>query len=152
MKTKDKIIFVLLNIFAFVVFSYILNKIFIYFFSSKELTNSSIGSEGFIFDMVLAVIIAPLLETLIFQAAIIEGICYFLNYKKNCFLYSCGISTFLFGLTHFYSFPYFIYGLIVGLYLSILYILSRKRGLNSIIVVLIVHMSWNLVAFINNNF
>jgi membrane protease YdiL (CAAX protease family) len=151
MNAKDKIIFVLINIFSFVAFSYLLNKIFIYFFSLKDLANSSIGNEDFVFDVVLIVLIGPLLETLIFQAAIIEGVYFFFNSRKYYNYYSCGISTILFGLTHFYSFPYFIYGLIIGLYLSILYLLTKRRGLNSIIVVLIVHMCWNLIAVINNN-
>jgi hypothetical protein len=75
-----------------------------------------------------------------------------LKKHRRVWVYSCSISAVLFGCTHLYSIPYFIYGILVGVYLSILYVIAKSKGINSTLLVIMVHASWNAIAVMLNYF
>ena len=150
MKAFKTILFIAINCFLFILFSYIINKGFNYFFPSKELTVEWLNEESFISQLFIAALFGPILETLIFQTAVIETVYYFSKVDRNRIMLSLFISTTLFGFEHIYSVAYFIYGLLVGLYLSICYIYSRKKGVEPTLTVFLVHSSWNIVATFHN--
>jgi hypothetical protein len=129
---------------------YLTNKVFNYLFSEKDLTIDWVDQESFFSRLFIAALIGPILETLIFQTAIIETIYYFSKNEKNRILLSCILSTSLFGIEHIYSLAYFVYGLLVGLYLSICYIYSKKKGENPTLTVFLIHSSWNALATFHN--
>ena len=122
------LVFLTLNCALFVLFSYITNKGFYYFFPTKELTIDWIDKESIITQLFITALFGPILETLIFQTAIIETVYFFSKIERNRILLSLIISTTLFGFEHIYSVAYFIYGLLVGLYLSICYPVTRRVG------------------------
>jgi membrane protease YdiL (CAAX protease family) len=92
--------------------------------------------------IVIAVLLAPFLETLILQAAIIET-----AKKRMRPLYACFVSALFFGLVHFYNIFYFLYGLLAGLLLAYLYYIGTlsKRGF---ILTLAAHILYNFIVFI----
>jgi membrane protease YdiL (CAAX protease family) len=90
----------------------------------------------------VGVLLAPFLETLIFQAAIIETV-----KKRMSPFFSCSLSAFIFGSIHFYNIFYFIYAVAAGFLFAYLYFIGSvsKKGF---ILTLIAHMLCNLLAFI----
>jgi membrane protease YdiL (CAAX protease family) len=145
------ILFLLINCTLFVLFSYLLNKGFNYISPQKELAQDWLTKESFFIQLFLVGILAPIFETLIFQTAIIEIVYIIRKIKKYRIFIACFASTTLFGLEHTFSVAYFILGLIIGLYLSIFYIYSKKKGINPTLSVLLVHASWNIFALFYNH-
>jgi hypothetical protein len=95
-------------------------------------------------EFFIAVIFAPLGETLIFQHTIIS---YFLNKRPNSFLFSCIFSAVLFGASHFYSPEYILKTFFSGLLFGTLYIVVYKKKQNAFIVVAIAHAIYNFIGF-----
>ncbi len=61
------------------------------------------------------------------------------------------VSSFLFGINHFYSTAYIIYAIIIGLGFSLVYIFARKVSVfYSIIVVMSIHSIINGISFLLN--
>jgi uncharacterized protein len=98
---------------------------------------------------VMPVLIAPLLETFLFQFLIIYQT--YESYKgKNVKLLAISISAVLFGLSHFYSIHYVAFGIIAGYFLSYVFCYFReKTNYPSVILyVTIIHLISNLLVFI----
>lgn len=95
----------------------------------------------------LAVIAAPIFETLIFQFLIIEVICYFLPERK---LLALIVSSLLFAFSHAYSNAYILFALVPGLVLGMLYLTFRNRDNSPIMVVCLAHALINLYALLHN--
>jgi len=100
--------------------------------------------------LIFILLVAPFLETFIFQYIILKlPIIYGLKPSKINLLILLIISSILFSLNHIYSLPYFIYSGVLGLFLSSLYIYVeyfRKTKTNGFILVLVVHFFINLYA------
>ena len=97
-------------------------------------------------EFVLVVIIAPILETLIFQYL---PFYYLKKYKP---IYTVLISSILFGLAHAYSTIYMIYGFTVGLlFISACYY-SIRKNINPFLLIAFSHFIYNFFAFCMNNF
>lgn len=133
----------------FMLFIILLNFLSSFIFSTlAELFYSSLG-EGFNRNysfnekIVLFVIIAPILETLIFQYAIIE-IC---KRIKMALKYCCLVSALAFAIFHLYNIFYFLYAFIAGLMFAYLYI-KGKNIRNAILYSLIGHVIYNGIVLI----
>lgn len=92
----------------------------------------------------LPVVIAPLLETFIFQYLIQD---YILKKINNAYLLACFISSILFGLSHYYSPEYILVTFLSGLLFSTLYLVSLKKNYIPFITVAISHSIYNFIGF-----
>ena len=129
-------IFVLLNL----TFSYLVNII------SKVIYNSSFTNDAHKFssikeEFILAVLAAPLVETIIFQFIIIE-----ILYEKVRKEIICLISALAFASTHLYNVLYFVFALIVGLAFAYLYFIGRVNK-KAFQYVYLTHLLYNSIAF-----
>lgn len=100
-------------------------------------------------EFLIAVILAPFLETLIFQYAIISFI---LNKMPKALLFSCFVSAVLFGLSHFYSPEYVLKTFFSGLLFGTLYLIVLTKKANAILIVSTAHAIFNLIGFFVKNF
>ena len=103
-----------------------------------------------VFGIVLkGLIVAPLLETLIFQK-----LAYYLfskiSYLNNKNILICVISGFLFGLSHWYSLFYVIIASIVGYILMYAYLVHIRNLKKSFWIVAGIHFLVNLSALIKD--
>lgn len=107
--------------------------------------------EGGIFTFfIIATIIVPIVETLIFQYLPIKVTQLVLKNKKQKFqeLWSIIISSILFSLIHCYSFVYIVLAFILGIIFAFSFIISQKRKENPLINVIIIHSIYNVIIFI----
>lgn len=99
------------------------------------------GSQTGIFAFILIVIVAPVLEELIFRGIILDGLL-----KKYSPIKSILISSFLFGLVHLNPWQ-FLTGLIIGIFSGWVYYRTRSLSLS-----IIIHASANLSGFLMRYF
>src|SRR5690606_10580287 len=96
---------------------------------SKEIVieNDFLEGKSLIYIFLTTVIIIPFIETLLFQFIIIEG--YFIILRKNnkAIILAILTSSIVFGLSHSYSLNYILLVLIIGFYLSLIYVLAKLR-------------------------
>lgn len=123
-----------------------------------------IFSEGFsnvernctIIDMiVVSLVIAPIIETLIFQYLILKLPFRFFRLKKTKLnvITLCAISSLIFGSQHYYNIGYMIFATILGFYLSFTFTYVEFKSENRISgykLVVSIHFFINLTAFLLN--
>lgn len=96
---------------------------------------------------ILSVIFAPILETLIFQYALIE----LLLKTRLRPIFVVAISALLFGVNHHYNLVYILVMTVIGFLFALYYMMLRAQGgWNKILLVVLLHALWNLIAFLNN--
>ena len=105
---------------------------------------SSSGEIQF-FKIIDSIIIAPVLETLIFQALVIYILDRLLTKKIT---FQIAISSFLFGSFHNYNITYIFFGVFLGIVLSTAFILyKRKNSWNdAYLAVVFIHALRNMIA------
>ncbi|MES2651369.1 MAG: CPBP family intramembrane glutamic endopeptidase [Bacteroidota bacterium] len=113
-----------------------------HFISGSGLQNHSIDNMSAINQFLIAVILAPVIETVIFQYALIESI-----RQKIQPLYACFFSALAFAFVHFYSVYYFLFALISGLIFAYLYLLE-KSVIKGSLLVLTAHILYNLLIYL----
>lgn len=121
-------------------FSFLINII------SKVIYNDSFTNEAHKFSSVkeeffLVVLVAPLIETIIFQFIIIE-----ILYEKVRKEIICLISALIFASTHLYNVLYFVFALIIGLALAYLYFIGKVNK-KAFQYVYLTHLLYNSIAF-----
>lgn len=98
------------------------------------------------FFILYALIIGPLMETMLFQFAITMGVFYLMEYfKKPQFTIPVIVSALAFGFVHPYNLTYIIIAIFVGFFFATAYVLLLKRKENAFIVVTIIHSLVNFV-------
>lgn len=95
-------------------------------------------------EFFIVVIIAPFIETLIFQYTIIS---FFLNKRPKAVLFTIAFSAILFGVSHFYSQVYILKTFISGLLFGTLYIVVNAKNSSAIIAVTLAHSIYNFIGF-----
>ncbi|MGM0530503.1 MAG: CPBP family glutamic-type intramembrane protease [Bacteroidota bacterium] len=99
--------------------------------------------------LLVSVILAPLFETFVYQFSVIKILRFFINNAVWCFFIAIPISTLFFAWDHSYSRYYQIGAFFIGLlYASVFYLAQYRRELPAFLIVLILHSTWNLFAFI----
>lgn len=93
--------------------------------------------------IVLFIIVAPLIETCLFQYAVIE-IC---KSQKMALKYCCLVSALIFASMHLYNVFYFLFAFVAGLLLACLYVTGRSVK-NSVLITLTAHTIYNGIVFI----
>ena len=134
------LIVILLNI----IISFIFDKITTIY--DLEFKSDSLTFESKKEEFILVVVIAPILETFLFQYLP------YLYLKKYNTIYTIILSSILFGLSHSYSIIYIIYGLTVGMLFISAFFYSIKKYLQPFWLVAFCHFIYNLFAFCMNNF
>ena len=97
-----------------------------------------------------AVILAPLLETFIFQAFPYRLFLSAFKTKHRFCIYMIASSLF-FGLFHRYNLPYFFFGVASGFILSFFYYAGTFRKESAVISVAFIHGMNNLLVFLSND-
>lgn len=110
----------------------------------------SFATESIVLDLLIAVIVIPLLETLLFQSLIIEIICKIIKRPRKNIHIAVMVSSLAFALNHTYSLSYFIIMLGAGIILALAYYLGRYRKESAIILVFIIHSMYNLSSSLYN--
>jgi hypothetical protein len=126
------------------------------FFQLKERLNivdiiffapPSINIDGIWGIVIKGLIVAPLIETLVFQRFV-----YYLftkiSYLNNKNILICILSGVLFGLSHYYSLYYIILAVIIGFVLMYAYLIHIKQMRKSFWIVVVIHFLLNLSALI----
>ncbi|WP_264524783.1 CPBP family intramembrane glutamic endopeptidase [Flavobacterium sp. N502536] len=93
--------------------------------------------------IVLFIIVAPLIETCLFQYKVIE-IC---KSQKMALKYCCLVSALIFASMHLYNVFYFLFAFVAGMLLACLYVTGRSVK-NSVLITLIAHTIYNSIVFI----
>ncbi len=110
------------------------------------LSPPSVESENIYVLFVGAIIIAPIFETYVNQSLpylLYERVAFFLN--RKCLIMI--ISALLFGLKHFYSLFYIIYGLMGGLVFMYAYMARIKEDKRTFLLIAASHSLFNLIIF-----
>ena len=110
---------------------------------SSGLPFSSVSEE-----FIILLLVAPVLETWIFQSFIIKKS---LQYFNNDKLVAIILSAVFFGLTHYYSIPYIIKATIAGIFYAMLYFILLNKKKQPVIYIIIVHSIYNLIGFTLND-
>lgn len=107
-------------------------------------------NKGLSYIFIATVLIAPVLETLIFQYGIIELSLRLKN--KNKILYAILASAILFSLSHYYNIFYILSSFILGLAFATFYIIAKiRKDINPFYLLFSIHCLINFVAFIFND-
>ncbi len=120
---------------------------FIYFFTKVNPVSSwgNVSDNIGAFSFISSTIISPYIETLVFQAFVIEILCKKVYNNKTKMLLSAAC----FGLLHLVYSPFYsISAFVVGIIFAYSYILYKKKEQNPILVVTIIHGSINAISLI----
>jgi membrane protease YdiL (CAAX protease family) len=110
----------------------------------------SFATDSIVLDLLIAVILAPLIETLLFQSLIIEIICKIIKRPRKNICIALMVSSLAFAFNHTYSLGYFIITFFGGTILALAYYLGRYRKESAIILVYIIHAMYNLASSLYN--
>jgi len=107
--------------------------------------------KHWLYQLILAVILAPFLETLLFQKIPIDlGSFFQIKIFNRVYpIFNVLLSSFVFALIHPYSIGYFVFTFLFGLIFSYVYVVrSNYTYFSSFTTVCILHFFWNLLVFI----
>ena len=107
-------------------------------------------SESVLLDVLLAVLLAPLVETFIFQMLIIEVVRKIIPRPKKNIVLALLLSSTAFALNHPYSLSYIAFTFFVGLVLALAYYLARYRREDAFLLVFCIHSLYNSSATLYN--
>ena len=128
-------------VFALILLSNFIFISFQYFFINNRESNLNGNSSNIpAYQILLIIVIAPLLETAIFQSSIIKLSRVFI--KNN--LIVIVISSFLFGLSHYYNLSYVFRTILIGFFLSLFYTIMHKKRSSAFLRTVLLHSCWNL--------
>jgi len=112
--------------------------------------SGSFATENIVLDLLIAVIVVPLLETLLFQSLIIEIICKIIKRPRKNICIALIVSSLAFSLNHTYSLSYVIMTFFWGIIFALAYYLGRYRKESAIILVFLIHSLYNLSSSLYN--
>jgi uncharacterized protein len=117
-----------------------------------DISNEFISNMGFEEQIIIAVIIGPALETIIFHFLLLELLLYVFKNWNYRYLFAVIISAVIFSLTHNWEVHYLIFSLIGGLIFSTSYIIAKVKNMIPVVVVFSIHAISNLMSTLVNNF
>jgi hypothetical protein len=114
--------------------------------NSLEMIEQTGGKATVLFA---SVVVAPAFETFLYQFSIIKIARWIIKNSRWSFSIAIPVSATLFALDHPYSLYYQINTFLIGLlYAAIFYLAQYRKDWPAFLVVLVLHASWNLFAFI----
>ncbi len=121
------------------------------FLPEPDMTGS-FTTDSIVLDLLIAVIVVPIIETLLFQSLIIEVICKIIMRPRRNICIAVFASSLAFALNHTYSVSYFIFTFGVGIILAVAYYLGRYRKESAVVLVFLIHAMYNLSSSLYNLF
>lgn len=115
----------------------------------KALENSFLEKVSIGEQLFLSVLLAPLLETALFQTLFFE-VLFRDRQKRRLTIFGVILSGVSFGLTHWYSLPYLFMGIVSGIFYAFAYVSFQKRGGSTFLLVVALHAAYNLIVFIQS--
>jgi len=146
---KSKLNFIIFSISLSIIFTFSLSAFF-QTFSNKPIHSEIVRNYSVIRYFISSIIIAPIIETLIFQVFIIELI----NkvFGNKWLIRSILISGLIFGLLHYfntYNLAYTLYTIFMGLFFAFIYVIAKvRKDTIPFQITLICHFLVNLIAFL----
>ncbi len=116
------------------------------YFNVEGLANDSVKEFSGLTKILLIFVIAPVTETLLFQALIIYLVLEFYK-KQNNYCVAIILSTLAFSLTHIYSIYYFLYAIGLGLGFASFYVIMLNKKSKPIILTMLLHASFNAIGY-----
>jgi len=145
LQRSNVILFILQGIVVIILISAI-SSLIIHVGNNENPAVESIKNKGIYFYFFSTVILAPILETLIFQFLPFSIANSKFKHKKRLYVYLILASTF-FGLAHLYNLSYLFFGLITGFVLAFFFYVGTLRKENAVLLMFIIHSFYNLLLF-----
>lgn len=143
LKSCNKILYIFLMFVISIFLTVVLSPVFDFFDTSViQSYGAEEHRETVVFEFFTAVIVAPLVETLIFQFLVIEFL-YLTKIGKRKIVV---LSAIIFSLTHYYSIGYILYAFSMGVIFSYSYVI-RKNATQAFLTVYAIHLLRNVLAF-----
>ena len=124
-------------------------------FQLAETSSSPFVEHEILYLVLASLILAPLLETAIFQLGIVEltTVCVKKIFNNDLPLLGIILSALVFSLQHPYSIVYVIVAFLTGLFFAIMYYSFRVRnGVGyAYWMTMVFHVLWNLLTFVLTN-
>lgn len=121
--------------------------------TEQGINNSILKGASIRSFLLVALVMAPLIETLVFQVLPIEifnRVTKRINKGKSCVLFSIVLSALIFGLAHHYSIEYIFFAFLLGLYLAFFYSYTYrvfgKNWMKGFASTALLHFVFNLLA------
>jgi len=121
-------------------FNYLINN-----HSKVVINKEQFNGLNYLSQFFIIIFISPIVETIIFQL-LPNIILNKIGIRQNLLLVL--LPSILFGFVHFYNILYFFMGLIAGIFLNALYIISKSNSRFPIFVVTIFHLLYNLWGYV----
>ena len=103
---------------------------------------------GIFLDMLSSLLLAPFLETLLFQTLILAICIKGFSKKKHKYYIAIFISSLCFGLAHIaYGILYSLSGFLTGLFLAYSYIVYNNKNDKPFLTTTLIHSALNMIAF-----
>jgi membrane protease YdiL (CAAX protease family) len=148
---QRRVSFVISNGLLLLLLSFLMYEVGLLTHDNKVINILEMGQSS-LFDWLLGLIIAPILETFVCQYI---PFLIFQAFTKNN-LFPIIFSSLFFGVSHSYSPLYIIFGTMAGFILANAYVMSQRRIENAFVNVAMIHFTSNLIEFtyvwIKNNF
>lgn len=113
--------------------------------------NSSLNELSELTKKLSIFLLAPIIETLLFQALIIYLVLEFYK-RQHRYCIAIVLSTLAFSLTHVYSIFYFLYAIGLGAGFSLFYIMMLNRRSYPIVLTMLLHSSFNAFGYFMSPF
>jgi membrane protease YdiL (CAAX protease family) len=113
----------------------------------KDINENAFKAESFLEELIIMIIIAPVIETFIFQSIPIE----LSRRRLQNVIPGCIASVLIFSLNHVYNVYYFTGAVLAGIIYAFAYLVYENYW-KSIFLVTAVHMIYNSIATLNNHY
>jgi membrane protease YdiL (CAAX protease family) len=111
--------------------------------NTNHIASPSVKNSGFIKIIIEGIVIAPLLETFIFQKLIFD----FFHHKIRI-RFIILLSAAFFGLSHFYDLSYIINTFFIGIILAVAYALWNGKKITPFWTVVTIHLLHNFIILV----
>lgn len=152
--TKKNIFFLYLLALSFLfTSSFIFSTIQSLINENAYLTNPNINyndSINTLKSFVKSVVLAPLIETFIYQFIIFKVSKLLIKNNKLSLIVFLIISSLSFGFSHFYSPSYLLYTIFSGFIFAFFYEIFHMKKANSFLLITLIHLTYNLILFLTN--
>ncbi len=144
---QRRVIFIIIGVFLLLVINLVITSIPFLASIDSVSPKKKLIESGVITAFITVIIIAPIIETILFQYLPITIISFFLKENKYIKPITIIISAISFSVVHIYNYTYFIMAFIGGLIFAYLFILSKQRKENPVVNLLVIHTLLNLIPF-----
>lgn len=99
--------------------------------------------DSFYLKVIMVLIVAPILETIVFQLILFSILKYIFHLRTITIL---ALSSIIFGVVHCYNVLYIIVACVAGFLFMFLFIILNKRNLHPLLITILVHFLLNAIT------